>query len=163
VWLCFFQWHFIDLFSCIAASQFNTLTYLITMRHAIIFLWQLCTVYCIFVASLLGYIGTACMFTKMLSAVLFARQNPVYAVVYVLACFCEYCASLFCQHCEKIDFSHFFIFVTLGLSFLLHIFNHYVMYQWMCIKVRCYVWLTATWKCRIIYVLMYLKHIPELI
>jgi len=27
VWLCFFQWHFIDLFSCIAASLFNKLTY----------------------------------------------------------------------------------------------------------------------------------------
>jgi len=25
----------------------------------------------------------------MLNAVLFARQNPIYAVVYVLACFCE--------------------------------------------------------------------------
>jgi len=30
VWLCFFQWHFIDLFSCIAASLFNKLTYLLT-------------------------------------------------------------------------------------------------------------------------------------
>jgi len=29
VWLCFFQWHFIDLFSCIAASLFNKLTYLL--------------------------------------------------------------------------------------------------------------------------------------
>jgi len=27
VWLCFFQWRFIDLFSCIAASLFNKLTY----------------------------------------------------------------------------------------------------------------------------------------
>jgi len=30
VWLCFLQWHFIDLFSCIAASLFNKLTYLLT-------------------------------------------------------------------------------------------------------------------------------------
>jgi len=30
VWLCFFQWHFIDLFSCLAASLFNKLTYLLT-------------------------------------------------------------------------------------------------------------------------------------
>jgi len=30
VWLCFFQWHFIDLFSCIVASLFNKLTYLLT-------------------------------------------------------------------------------------------------------------------------------------
>lgn len=37
--------------------------------------------------SLIAYLGTACMFSKMLSAVLFARQNPIYAVVYVLACF----------------------------------------------------------------------------
>jgi len=28
--LCFFQWHFIDLFSCMAASLFNKLTYLLT-------------------------------------------------------------------------------------------------------------------------------------
>ena len=46
---------------------------------------------CLFVASLLAYVGTACMFTKMLSTVLFARQNPIYAVVYVLACFCKWC------------------------------------------------------------------------
>jgi len=26
----FFQWHFIDIFSCIAASLFNKLTYLLT-------------------------------------------------------------------------------------------------------------------------------------
>ena len=30
VWLCFFQWYFIDLFSCIAASLFNKLAYLLT-------------------------------------------------------------------------------------------------------------------------------------
>jgi len=30
VLLCFFQWHFIDQFSCIAASLFNKLTYLLT-------------------------------------------------------------------------------------------------------------------------------------
>ena len=29
MWLCFFQWHFIDLSSCIAASLFNKLTYLL--------------------------------------------------------------------------------------------------------------------------------------
>jgi len=28
LWLCFFQWHFIDLFSCIATNLFNQLTYL---------------------------------------------------------------------------------------------------------------------------------------
>ena len=32
----------------------------------------------------------ACMFAKMLNAILFARQNAIYAVVYVLACFREY-------------------------------------------------------------------------
>ena len=30
-WLLFFQWHFIDLFSCVAASLFNKLTYLLTL------------------------------------------------------------------------------------------------------------------------------------
>jgi len=30
---CFFQWHFIDLFSCVAASLFNKLTYLLTYSH----------------------------------------------------------------------------------------------------------------------------------
>jgi len=30
------------------------------------------------------------MFAKMLNAILFARQNTIYAVVYVLACFCEF-------------------------------------------------------------------------
>jgi len=35
VWLCFFQWHFIDLFSCIAVSLFNILTYLLTGAQAI--------------------------------------------------------------------------------------------------------------------------------
>jgi len=43
----------------------------------------------VFAASFVGYVQTACMFAKMLNAVLFARQNPIYAVVYVLACFCE--------------------------------------------------------------------------
>jgi thiol-disulfide isomerase/thioredoxin len=38
-------------------------------------------------SSYSAYIETACMFAKMLNAILFARQNPVYAVVYVLVCF----------------------------------------------------------------------------
>jgi len=42
-----------------------------------------------FTASFIAYVGMACMFAKMLNAILFARQNPIYAVVYVLACFCE--------------------------------------------------------------------------
>jgi len=33
VWLCFFQWHFINLFSCMAASLFNKLTYLLTISN----------------------------------------------------------------------------------------------------------------------------------
>jgi len=47
------------------------------------------TVY-VFAASLVGYMETACMFAKMLNAILFARQNPIYAVVYVLICFCKF-------------------------------------------------------------------------
>ena len=43
-----------------------------------------------FLASYTGYLGTACMFAKMLNVILFARQNPISAVVYVLACLCEY-------------------------------------------------------------------------
>lgn len=38
-------------------------------------------------SSYSAYIETACMFAKMLNAILFARQNPIYAVVYILACF----------------------------------------------------------------------------
>jgi len=41
------------------------------------------------VASMVAYVGMACMFAKMLSAILFARQNAIYAGVYILACFCE--------------------------------------------------------------------------
>jgi len=52
---------------------------------------------CMFTASFIAYVGMACMFAKMLNAILFARQNPIYAVVYVLACFCEWCRSLFCR------------------------------------------------------------------
>jgi len=41
---CFFQWHFIDLFSFIAASLFNKLTYLLTIqanaRHVIRAIWN---------------------------------------------------------------------------------------------------------------------------
>ena len=32
---CFFQWHFIDLFSCVAASLFNILTYLLSAWHTV--------------------------------------------------------------------------------------------------------------------------------
>ena len=41
----------------------------------------------------------ACMFAKMLNAILFARQNTIYAVVYVLACFCEF-VFFFCRLTE---------------------------------------------------------------
>ena len=45
---------------------------------------------CLSSASLVAYMEMACMFAKMLNAILFARQNPIYAVVYVLACFCAF-------------------------------------------------------------------------
>ncbi|ESN92101.1 hypothetical protein HELRODRAFT_194375 [Helobdella robusta] len=36
------------------------------------------------------YIQTVCMFAKMLSSVLFLRQNPLYGALYIIACFCMY-------------------------------------------------------------------------
>jgi len=46
--------------------------------------------HCLSAASFVAYMEMACMFAKMLNAILFARQNTIYAVVYVLACFCEF-------------------------------------------------------------------------
>jgi len=60
--------------------------------------------YCAYLvaASFTSYVGMACMFSKMLNAVLFARQNPIYAVVYVLACFCGCCQSLLPDNTDRI-------------------------------------------------------------
>lgn len=75
---------------------------------------------CVFAASLIAYLGTACMFAKMLSAVLFARQNPIYAVVYVLACFCEWLDFYFV--CWKLElYSTLFAFSRALLSVYLHL------------------------------------------
>ena len=54
-----------------------------------------------FAASFIGYVGMACMFAKMLNAILFARQNAIYAVVYVIVCFCKWHGSVSCLICNN--------------------------------------------------------------
>lgn len=50
-------------------------------------------------ASYASYIETACMFAKILSTFLFMRQNPVYGILYVIACLCKSHACIECMQC----------------------------------------------------------------
>ena len=44
----------------------------------------------IIAASFSMYFQTVCMFGKMMSLILFARQNFIYGVAYAVACLCEW-------------------------------------------------------------------------
>ena len=45
---------------------------------------------CILAASAKSYLGTVCMFGKMLSVVLFLRQSPLLGVIYIILCISKY-------------------------------------------------------------------------
>ena len=47
-------------------------------------------------ASAKSYLGTVCMFAKMLSVVLFLRQSPLLGVIYIILCIskCQYVINL---------------------------------------------------------------------
>ena len=53
-----------------------------------------CEINLIFIAdNYQNYVGTTLMFAKVMSLVMFFRQNPVYGVFYGLLCLCELATS----------------------------------------------------------------------